>query len=446
MPAATLLWSPDRNVLAEGLGSRHLQEGLVSHVRWAGFTLQEEAGDRPRRYIHLVDQLRRLLNALKRVDRLWVDWLPVAALLLLSQVDPNVAESGAFTDVSPLLVGAFTVATVLPLGWRRRYPMAVIVLLAASVMVWGLAVGPVVTFTSFLALILAMYAVAAHGTLARALAGAAVTAVTVTVQALTDGQPGVANDWMYPLFYFGGAWLLGRAVRRRDERNRTLRELSLRLERERDQGARLAAAEERTRVARELHDVIAHGVSVMVVQAEAAEEVLTSRPDLAGKALEQIQTSGRQALTELRHLLGVLRQETDDHTIEPQPSMADIAALVGQVTDTGLDVTLTVRGEERPVGAGIELSAYRIIQEALTNTRKHARTTQANVDVRYRPEQVEILVTDNGTATPHGEPPSPGHGVIGMRERVASCGGSFKAGPTAEGFSVRAVLPTQPAT
>ncbi|MGC0272961.1 sensor histidine kinase [Pseudactinotalea sp. Z1739] len=315
--------------------------------------------------------------------------------------------------------------------------------IAASVTLWGLAVGPVVTFTSFLALILAVYAVAAYGNLVRAVAGALVTAVAVTVQALTDDQPGVANDWMYPLFYFGGAWLLGRAVRRRDERNRTLRELSLRLEREREQEARLAAAEERTRIARELHDVVAHGVGVMVVQAEAAEEILTTRPDLAEKALAQIQTSGREALTELRHLLGVLRQEADGPTTGPQPSMADLPALVAQVTDTGLDVTLTVRGEERPVGAGVELSAYRIVQEALTNTRRHARATQAKVDIRYGPDQLELLVTDNGTATTgDGELGSHGHGVVGMRERVASYGGSFEAGPIAEGFSVRAVLPT----
>lgn len=416
----------------------------MSPARRIGFHPQGEAGRRRRGYIRGVERLRRLRDAWRRVDRLWVDWLPVAALLLLSQIDPNVAESGVDSDVSPLLAGAFTVATVLPLAWRRRHPLAVIGVIAGSVMLWGLAVGPVVTFTSFLAVILAMYAVAAYGNLATAMVGAAVTALAVTVQALTDRQPGVANDWIYPLFYFGGAWLLGRAARRRDERNRTLRELSLQLERERDQRVRLAAAEERTRIARELHDVIAHGVGVMVVQAEAAEEILTTNPERAERALEQIQTSGRQALTELRHLLGVLRRDTDDQPINPQPSIANLPTLVDQVTETGLEVKLTIQGEERPLSAGVELSVYRIVQEALTNVRKHAQATSATVEVQYGSYQVEIQVIDNGTTRGAESPPN-GHGVIGMRERVASYGGIFKAGPVADGFSVRAVLPTEPA-
>ncbi|HVR78233.1 MAG TPA: histidine kinase [Acidimicrobiia bacterium] len=391
-----------------------------------------------------MERLRRLRDAWRRVDRLWVDWLPVAALLLLSQIDPNVAESGVDSDVSPVLAGAFTVATVLPLGWRRRHPLAVIGAIAGAVMLWGLAVGPVVTFTSFLSMILAVYAVAAYGNLATAMVGAAVSALVVTVQALTDRQPGVANDWVYPLFYFGGAWLLGRAARRRDERNRTLRQLSLHLERENEDRGRLAAAEERARIARELHDVIAHGVGMMVVQAEAAEEILTTNPERAGRALQQIQTSGRQALTELRHLLGVLRRDTDDQPINPQPSLADLPTLVDQVTDIGLEVKLTIKGEERPLSAGVELSVYRIVQEALTNVRKHGQATSATVEIQYGSYQVEIQVTDNGTTTGAKAPPN-GHGVIGMRERVASYGGTFKAGPVADGFSVRAVLPTEPA-
>lgn len=392
-----------------------------------------------------MEWLRRVRAAWRRIDRLWVDWLPVAALLLLSQIDPNVTESDVVSEVSPLLVGAFTVATVLPLGWRRRHPLPTLGVIAAAVMLWGLTVGPVLSFASFLSLILAVYAVAAYGSLRAATIGVAVTAVTVTVQALTDRQPAVANDWVFPLFYLGGAWLFGRTARRRDERNRTLRELSLQLERERDQRGQLAAAEERTRIARELHDVIAHGVGVMVVQAEAAEEILTTNPEGAGRALEQIQSSGRQTLTELRHLLGVLRPDTDDQPTDPQPSIADLPALVQQITDTGIEATLTMEGERPRLPAGLELCVYRIVQEALTNVRKHAHATEARVEIQYRPHRIEIEVTDNGAAIGSVEAPTEGHGVIGMRERVAAYGGSIKAQPAAGGFSVRAVLPTEPA-
>ncbi|CAN5745980.1 sensor histidine kinase [soil metagenome] len=421
---------------------RRPRVGFASSKRRNRFHLLAEAGDGCSGYIQNVEWLSRIRAAWRRLDRLWVDWIPVAVLLLLSQFDPNLADSDVGTVVSPVLAGAFTVATVLPLGWRRSYPLPMLGVIAGSVIAWGMTVGPIVTFTSFLSLILAIYSVAAYAELHKALVGIGVTAAAVTAQALTDRQPSVANDWIYPVFYFGGAWVLGRAARRRDERNQMLTELSLQLERERDQQGQLAAAEERTRIARELHDVIAHGVGIMVVQAEAAHEVLASSPEQAQRALEQIHVTGRQALGELRHLFGVLRHNTDDSQAGPQPSLADLPALVETLNEAGLAVTLAEQGEPRRLSAGFELSIYRIVQEALTNVRKHAQASQATVAIHYQEDQIEVEVTDNGTEEA-AKSSMEGHGLIGMRERVASYGGTFRAGPVSGGYSVRAVLPAE---
>lgn len=377
-----------------------------------------------------------------RADRIWVDWVPVAVLLLLSQVDPNIAESGL--DPAPLQVGALALFTVLPLGWRRRYPLAVIGAITSTVVAWGVIVGPVLAFATFLSMMLATYSVAAHENLARAAIGAGAVATAVTVQALTDGQAGLANDWLFPVLYFGGVWLLGRAARRRDQRNRTLEALRRQLEQERDHRAQLAIAEERARIARELHDVISHGVGVMVVQAEAAAEVLLTDAGRAEKALVNIQLVGRQALTELRQMLGLLRHDEDDQPSKPQPSIADLGALIEQSADMGLSIDLTVDGDPRPLSAGLELSVYRIVQEALTNTRKHAKATNVNVVLNYRPAHIEVHVSDNGVVDQNSRVARDGHGLIGMRERVASYGGDLGAGYEHHGYAVRATLPTEP--
>ncbi len=213
---------------------------------------------------------------------------------------------------------------------------------------------------------------------------------------------------------------------------------------EREQRAAEAAKEERARIARELHDVIAHSVSVMVVQAAAAEEVLRKSPERALEPIRAVQDTGRQALAEMARLLGMLRRDGAELGLAPQPGLDDLAALVEQTRIAGLPVELRVEGVARPVPLGADLSAYRIVQEALTNARKHAGEARATVTVRYQTEALEIEVVDDGHAAGNGD--GGGHGLVGMRERVALFGGELKAGPQpGGGFCVSAHLPlTEP--
>jgi signal transduction histidine kinase len=209
-------------------------------------------------------------------------------------------------------------------------------------------------------------------------------------------------------------------------------------ERERDVVAREAVVEERARIARELHDVIAHNVSMMVVQAGAERRVVEEGS--THDVLETVEQIGRSALTEMRRLVGMLRTDGDD-PLAPQPGLEDLPTLAQQVREAGLPVELRVEGERRQLPAGIELSAYRIVQEALTNALKHAGNARAEVHVRYGPDSLELEIVDDGAA-PAAEAPSGGHGLVGMRERVALYGGRLDAGRRASGgFAVRVLLP-----
>jgi signal transduction histidine kinase len=213
------------------------------------------------------------------------------------------------------------------------------------------------------------------------------------------------------------------------------------LEAERDTRARLAVTEERARIARELHDIIAHSVSVMVVQAGAAEQVVERDPGQAATALRAIGTTGRDALIDLRRLLGLLRRDEMPAALAPRPGLADLPALADQVRAAGLPVSVSVPSDAVTLPAGVDLTAFRVIQEALTNSLKHAGEASAAVTVRYAPEALEITVSDTGAgvASVAGEP---GHGLAGMRERVSLYGGQLDAGPAPSGgFRVSARLP-----
>jgi signal transduction histidine kinase len=212
------------------------------------------------------------------------------------------------------------------------------------------------------------------------------------------------------------------------------------LEREREEKAHAAVAEERGRIARELHDVVAHSVSVMVVQAQAGPRLL-NEPEQARGAFRSIEASGREALVELRRLLGVLRTENEQPAVGPQPGLSSLESLLGQLREAGLPVELRVEGEPVQLSPGIDLSAYRIVQEALTNTLKHASGSQAEVTIRYGTSLLELEVVDNGLGSPASVNGS-GHGLIGMRERVALYGGLLEAGPgDVGGYAIRAQLP-----
>src|SRR6266545_312875 len=227
--------------------------------------------------------------------------------------------------------------------------------------------------------------------------------------------------------FFGGAWLLGDRLGARRAYLRELEERAVRLQQERQENERRAAAAEQARIARELHDIIAHNVSVMTVQAAAAGDVFETQPNRAREALASIESTGREALTELRRLLGTVRLHDGASTFDPQPRLARLDALLEQVRGAGLGVELTVEGEPRHLPAGVDLSAYRIVQEALTNTLKHAQASHVSVLVRYGTGAVELAVVDDGAgpATGGGER---GNGIIGMRERAALFGGKLEAG------------------
>ncbi|MFD6415586.1 sensor histidine kinase [Streptomyces sp. NPDC060194] len=253
---------------------------------------------------------------------------------------------------------------------------------------------------------------------------------------------------------FALAWVLGDSMRTRRAYFAQLEERADRLEKEREAQSKLAVQAERARIARELHDVVAHNVSVMVVQADGAAYVLDAAPDQARKALETISGTGRQALAEMRRLLGVLRtgehQESGEYV--PQPDVEQIEDLVVQVRESGLPVDFKVEGTARALPSGVELTAYRIVQEALTNTRKHGGPEAgASVRLVYFDDGLGLLIEDDGRGAAHelyedGGADGRGHGLIGMRERVGMVGGTLDAGPRpGGGFRISALLPLKPA-
>jgi signal transduction histidine kinase len=241
-------------------------------------------------------------------------------------------------------------------------------------------------------------------------------------------------------------WLAGNSVRERQQRVDLLEERAVRLQRERALSMRVARADERQRIARELHDVVAHSVSVMVVQAGAARTMLTRQPDQAADSLLAVESSGREALSELRNMLGVLTEVEAEPELAPQPGLDQLDALVARVKQAGLPVDVRVDGSRpRDLSPGLDLTAYRIVQEALTNTLKHANGATAAVHIEYGAHDLRVEVVDSG-GTVLTERGGSGRGLLGMRERVALYGGQLDAGQRpGGGFAVRASLPVQSA-
>ncbi|MEG9552844.1 MULTISPECIES: sensor histidine kinase [Streptomyces griseus group] len=273
-----------------------------------------------------------------------------------------------------------------------------------------------------------------------------------------EAEPG--GSWAQVIFVtvimtvpFVLAWVLGDSLRTRRAYFDQLEERAARLEREREAQSKVAVAAERARIARELHDVVAHNVSVMVVQADGAAYVMDAAPDQAKQALETISSTGRQALAEMRRLLGVLRTGDAPESGEyvPQPDVEQIEDLVAQVRQAGLEVDFKVEGTPRPLPSGVELTAYRVVQEALTNTRKHGGPDAgASVRLVYFDDGLGLLIEDDGRGAAHelyedGGADGAGHGMIGMRERVGMVGGTLDAGPRpGGGFRISALLPLKP--
>jgi signal transduction histidine kinase len=243
----------------------------------------------------------------------------------------------------------------------------------------------------------------------------------------------------------GAAWVVGDRQRIRRTYLAELEDRAARLERERDDRDRLAVAAERSRIARELHDVVAHSVSVMVVQAGAARHNLRSHPRRAEEAIREVESTGRQSLVELRRLLGVLRVEDGEAALRPQPRLVDLDELVHRFAEAGLPVSLERHGDPRPLPQGVDLSLYRVVQEALTNSLKHAAASRVLVRLRYAGDEVSVSVEDDGRGSSSALAGG-GNGLVGMRERAALLGGVLAFGPRPEGgFGVVMTIPLEPA-
>jgi signal transduction histidine kinase len=337
---------------------------------------------------------------------------------------------------------AFAVAVpffTLTLAWRRRAPLAVAIVAAAAL--GAAAVAAPLEFSSFAALLAVaavLYSAGAHLPRRPAALGlAAMLAAAAFEEALQGG-----GDLIFAAVTFAAPWLIGRGVREQRRQEMALADAVASLEREQARNARLAVAAERLRVARELHDTVAGLLNVVVVHAAVAEQCARQDMQRAADALAAVQESGRLASADLRRMLGLLRDPTESARVEPAPGLDRVDDLVALARSAGLSVELTTSGAPGPLPAGLEVSAYRILQEALTNVVKHAHGARADVEVRYTPDAVEVVVRDSGGEPTPVEPG--GHGLVGMRERTALFGGELQAAPTADGgFAVRARLPLE---
>ncbi|MEX2194895.1 MAG: sensor histidine kinase [Thermoleophilaceae bacterium] len=387
-------------------------------------------------------QLAPASAALLRPGR--ADLLIAAAVALLAQ-----AETWSTQAYDPMpAYAAAAVAMTAPLVWRRLAPLPVLAAIFAPLFAMRAAGQELDSLYIMVALILAFNAVGAYCERRRAIVGLgmgllllAVLLVFENLVSSGSGETPAAGDFIFLGGILGVVWAGSVALRERSLRTGELEQRADRLERERDERARAAVEEERARIARELHDVVAHSVSVIAVQTGSMRRRLTRERPSDAEELSAVERTAREALAEMRRLLGLLRSDDDGHSLAPQPGMGQLERLVGQVRAAGLPVELVVQGEPRVLPPGVDLAAYRIVQEALTNVLKHAHAGRAAVVVRHTRRGLELEITDDGRG-PSDTAPVDGHGLVGMRERVALYGGSLDAGPGREGgFTVQATLP-----
>jgi len=374
------------------------------------------------------------------------------ALVLLGLMTALLATQRVQAGERPTTPAAYVLSVLLtaPLVTHRKFPRTSLAVCLAALILY--AAGHFVAYPG-LPVIALTFGISLHGNRRLALVTVIAAAAAMTL-ALALQSPAVRSEstWIESELGIVVAWLAGENLRSRRARWAELHARAERLERERDAEARRAVTEERLRIARELHDVVAHSMSVIAVQSAVGNHVIDTQPEEARHALAAIEATSRSALTEMRHLLGVLRQDGEPTgSLVPAPGLADLAPLVAQVKEAGLSVWIHVEGERELLPPGVDLSAYRIVQEALTNVIKHAGSAAATVTVRYRPGSVALEITDDGPGvSPVGAQAgtfSAGHGIIGMRERVAVFGGEFAAGPLpAGGFRVFACLPISEVT
>ncbi|MEW2069521.1 histidine kinase [Streptomyces sp. NPDC007346] len=391
--------------------------------------------------------LRASLGRWQERDALLKDGVLALALTLLAFVPPLSrigAQIGDLPERPANVLGVgLVLAQMVPLAVRRRWPAACLAVIAGAFAVHQ-ALGFATTFAS-MGLYLALYSAGAHQVRFRhglvVVAGAGYAVLAVVLNRL--GSPNALPDYLAFSLALAAAWLVGSTVRTRRTEEAKRRRLA----------AEVATAAERARIARELHDVVTHHVTAMVVQADAAQFLLTSAPERAGEGLTAVSDTGRRALTELRYLLGVLEATGEAASADPAgvgraPALGRVGDLVEQARRSGQPVEFGERGERRPRSVDVELAAYRVVQEALTNALKYAPGKPTRVLLRHGDEHIETVVTTEGPAAPpvaRKPGPAGGRGLAGLRARVRMLDGQLEAGPRpGGGFEVRATIPSQP--
>jgi signal transduction histidine kinase len=399
------------------------------------------AADAKSRSENYLDRMRTTVWPL--VQRFWFDALVVAAAIG-GAAEIIVRRNDADAPTSPLVVAVILeVALTLVLLARRRFPFGAPVsafVAAAVISFWD---GALITFTlaGFLSALAAAFLIGLLEDRRQALLGLVVILAAIPIVVWNDPN-GAGGDFVFTPLLFSITWLFAFGLGRKLEQARVAEERAARIERQRAEEARSAVTEERARIARELHDVVGHSVSVMTVQASGVRRLLKPEQDREREALLIVEQAGREALAEMRRLVGILKRPEEGPALAPQPSLQHLDRLVEQAGEAGLPVKVQIEGEATELPAGLDLTAYRLVQEALTNAIKHAQATRADVVVRYEDGAVELVVTDDGRGSSDGSAESGGHGLVGMRERVAVYGGELEAGPEpGGGFALRARLP-----
>jgi signal transduction histidine kinase len=355
----------------------------------------------------------------------------IGALFLVEILAESSFDSHRAVSIPAALALAATLAP------RRRWPLLGMVGGVVVLELSNLAAPPLANTATFvLAYALAIYSGGRYASDRSAVVGAVLVVLSIPLAAIEPGEPFSVSDAAFIAIFFIGPFAVGRVIRRRHARERDLEGLALALEAE----ARSAVAAERARIARELHDLVSHAISVMVLQARGGRAMLETDRDDARAALDTIERAGEQALAEMRRLLGLLHDGDGAPSLAPQPGLRQLDELVGRLATIGLPVDVTIEGEPIDLPPSIDLSAYRIVQEALTNALKHAGPARAHVTVRYAVAELELEITDDGPGTGNGG--GSGRGLAGIRERVAVYGGMLESGPRREGgYALRARLP-----
>ena len=362
-----------------------------------------------------------------------------AALCLVGLYEVLVAPLAEDIVEGPTWLNLLTVvAGTMPLAWRRRYPFRASVTVYAVLAGRALLADPLELYAITIAVLIATYTVASYAPLRDAVLAAAFSALAIAVAVVEGSGTEAAWDPLASAILLGSIWLVGRVVGVRNERARQLHEA-------RDLHAAEAVSQERARIAREMHDVVSHSLAAIAMQAGGAQQVLDGDPERVRRSLAAIERSARDGLDEMRRMLGLLADAGEEvAALAPQPGLARLDDLLAAVRAGGLVVRSSVVGEVRPLPPAVDVSAYRVLQEALTNVMKHAHARTAEIAVHYRPESLELEVVDDGTGPGDGlGATGGGRGLVGMRERMHVLGGTVEAGPRdpGPGFRVAAQVP-----